>query len=968
MKYVIGILRRSNLFEMAGSFSIVSYNMHGFGQGRPLLSDLCLSSDIICVQEHWLLPDSLINFNEFSSDFVGFSTSAMDAVSGKGILRGRPFGGVGVLVNRRHAHKVKCLATAERYLILFVHDLIIVNLYLPVCKDVDMYKNCMLDIMSGVGLILDQYSDYPIIVAGDLNCDLVTNNSGGQILNEFMNDYNLSCCDDLFDSVTKYTYKHASLNHQSFVDHFLVSSTFKGTVRDCLTVDSGSNLSDHLPIMLLVSLPDTSAMRVKQSSRNVPRPSRLRWDKADLIQYYNNSLSNFSNLIQYENIKVNDDGVCSHISMIAELHSLIVESFKMSANSCVPRTANNFFKHWWDEELKDLKAKSIDAHVLWKSCGCPLTGDVYHLKRTAKALYKLAIRQKNTDEIVDVSNDLHEYLLQKDQPAFWKSWSSKFCSKVKPSEVVDGENDMAHIANNFAAVFEQACTSNCAATSDKLYEEYFRLRPEYIGSVTGNVEVETINTELITKCIQGLKLGKAAGLDEVEPEHIVYAHPVVQSMLATLFNSILYYGYVPREFGSGIIIPIIKDKSGDKTSSCNYRGITLSSNIAKLFELCLLDLYSSFLYSSDLQFGFKKKSGCNSAIYAARSVIEYFTKHGSTVNVCLLDMSKAFDKVNHHGLYIKLMKRNLPIKFLDVIIDWYSKCYATVQWNGCFSKCFSVLCGVRQGGVLSPIMFTVYVDDIIVDLKSSNEGCCIDGLYLGCVMYADDLMLLSASLSSLQRMLNICLTAASYLDIAFNVKKSMIIRIGQAFRHVCDNVTLHGLDLPFVEEAKYLGVYIVTGKRFRVKLSEPISKFFKSVNSILSKCKGHMNEVVLLNLLSAYCKPLLCYACECIDFLKSEYSRLFNAWNSIYWKIFQVNDQNCISDICRFSGFLPLSVDIDIRKYVFLCKLPSTGNSVLSNLYNMFGRVKVVELAEEYNVTIGCTYNRFKTVLHQRLL
>jgi hypothetical protein len=90
-------------------------------------------------------------------------------------------------------------------------------------------------------------------------------------------------------------------------------------------------------------------------------------------------------------------------------------------------------------------------------------------------------------------------------------------------------------------------------------------------------------------------------------------------MLATLFNSILHYGYVPREFGSGIILPIIKDKSGDKTSSSNYRGITLSSNIAKLFEMCLLDLYSSFLYSSDLQFGFKKKSGCNSAIYAARS-------------------------------------------------------------------------------------------------------------------------------------------------------------------------------------------------------------------------------------------------------------------------------------------------------------------------------------------------------------
>ena len=114
----------------------------------------------------------------------------------------------------------------------------------------------------------------------------------------------------------------------------------------------------------------------------------------------------------------------------------------------------------------------------------------------------------------------------------------------------------------------------------------------------------------------------------------------------------MHYGYVPQQFGGGIIIPLAKDKDGDLSCSSNYRGITLSSNIAKLFEMCLLQLFSSYLYSSDLQFGFKKKTGCNSAIYTVKSVAEYYTNHGSTVNVCLLDMSKAFDKVNHYGLYL----------------------------------------------------------------------------------------------------------------------------------------------------------------------------------------------------------------------------------------------------------------------------------------------------------------------------
>ena len=112
----------------------------------------------------------------------------------------------------------------------------------------------------------------------------------------------------------------------------------------------------------------------------------------------------------------------------------------------------------------------------------------------------------------------------------------------------------------------------------------------------------------------------------------------------------LHYGYVPHKFGGGIIIPLAKDKDGDLSCSSNYQSVTLSTNIAKLFEMCLLELYSTYLHSS---------AGCNSAIYTVKSVVEYYTKHSSAVNVCLLDMSKAFDKVNHYGLHLKLMKRNI---------------------------------------------------------------------------------------------------------------------------------------------------------------------------------------------------------------------------------------------------------------------------------------------------------------------
>ena len=953
---------------MAGSLTLVSYNMHGFNQGKPMLSELCLNSDIICVQEHWLLPSNLNCFNEFNSHFIGFSSSAMDSVAGRGILRGRPFGGVGVLVNRCHAHKVKCLATAERFLILSVHNVIIINVYLPVCKEQNGYINDMSDIFSGISYVLDQYPDYSVIVAGDFNCDIVSDNIGCKLVAQFMVEHRLACCDKWCNKDIKYTYCHASLDSRSFIDHFLVSNSICSQVEGCEVVDSGVNLSDHLPIILNISItvPDTAANADKPPDRQAYRPCRLRWDKADLGQYCADTLLNLGHFNNVCDINRIINGECVNKSMIDDLYRFIVESLTMSANSSVPRTSNNYFKHWWDDNLRDLKAKSIDAHALWKSCGCPRDGDVYHLKRSAKAEYKLALRQKNRDDIDYVSNELHDMLLQKEQSAFWKTWSAKFCKKVKPSEFIDGCNDSSQIANTFAAVFARACTNNSIEASVKLYNEYELCKQEYV-KVSTSEDTAMIDIELINKSISCLKRGKAAGLDGIEAEHLVYAHPIAQYLLLLLFNSILFHGYVPQEFGSGIIIPIVKDKSGDTTSSANYRGITLSSNIAKLFEMCILDMYGSYLLSSDLQYGFKKNSSCSSAIYTVRSVIEYFTKHGSTVNVCLLDMSKAFDKVNHHGLYIKLMKRNVPIRFINVITNWYSKCYAAVRWNGCFSQVFDVCCGVRQGGVLSPVLFAIYVDDIIVDLKTSQEGCCIDGLYLGCVMYADDLLLLSASLTTLQRMINICAIAAGHLDIAFNVQKSMVVRVGHAYKHVCVNVTLNGLALPFVDKAKYLGVFITAGRHFKVSVSEPINKFYKAVNGILYKCKGRMNDVVILHLFNSYCKPLLCYACECVDMLKSDYRRLINAWNSIYWKLFNVSDSNCLNDIIRFTGYIPISLEIDIRKYSFLYKLQISDNAVLRDLYKLFGEQEIVDLAAEYNMTF-CSGGKFKSLMRDRFL
>ena len=116
----------------------------------------------------------------------------------------------------------------------------------------------------------------------------------------------------------------------------------------------------------------------------------------------------------------------------------------------------------------------------------------------------------------------------------------------------------------------------------------------------------------------------------------------------------------------------------------------------------------------------------------------------SNVYSCFLDASKAYDRVNHYVLFDKLVKRGIPLYIVRVLACWYTSQTMYVHWKNSLSDGFGVSNGVRQGGILSPYLFCIYMDDLSKRLNNLNVGCMIGAMLVNHLMYADDIVLFAA--------------------------------------------------------------------------------------------------------------------------------------------------------------------------------------------------------------------------------
>ena len=252
-----------------------------------------------------------------------------------------------------------------------------------------------------------------------------------------------------------------------------------------------------------------------------------------------------------------------------------------------------------------------------------------------------------------------------------------------------------------------------------------------------------------------------------------------------------------------------------------------------------------------------------------------------------------------------------------------------VRWADEYSDWFRISAGVRQGGVLSPDFYSIYVDELLKMLEKEKKGCYFLGCFAAAIFYADDMAILAPSVKGLERLLLICGEYCKEWDICLNAKKSRNMYFGKKVE-TSYKISLNGKDIEWTTEWVYLGITLKTNKKFDCSVSERIKKFYRCANAIF-RIEGKPNDTVLLHLVETHCVPLLTYAIEIVDVLnRDECRQLRVAYNSLFRKIFNYRWSESVTALQGFLGRPTWEQLVERRRCSFVHRLLNASSDSLA--------------------------------------
>ena len=786
---------------MAETFVISSYNCRSIKKSILDVQNICMISDIVFLQEHWLPTQELDYLNNVSTSFCSISSSPVDL--SEGILVGRPYGGLAILFKKSLASNIKVIeSTSKRLLMVEIVNndsskILLVNCYLPYDNGIDSFE-LYINLLYEIQAVVTENNYIDVLMMGDFNCDINSDLFGE--LSEFSNQNNYFMSDIVLlgiNSNTKTFYSDAN-GSMRWLDHVLASHHVHSNIQS-IEILENFIISDHRPISL--SLNPDFLTKCTDLDEDPSSKFSIKWsviNENQINQYKANIRENCNINVPSSILYLNQSNKYSVKQDINIYYDQIVNCLATSSNfmsvNCRTGSGAQYGQvPGWNEFVKDHHDLARDHFLYWRSVGSPRIGIDYVNMNTSRMRFKLALNQCKRNKDMITANKIGVAFAQNESKDFWKNINKLSGTRSVNSTNIEGITGTDSILEFWKGHFKTLLSS----------VDRTKKSSDYNHSLVNEMKI-TVGD--IINAIKTLSKGKSAGPDDLSAEHLIHSNEIIYIHLSILFTAILRYGIIPDNLMKVHIVPLIKNKCGNIASKDNYRPISLSCVISKLLERIILNIIMKYLNVSENQFAFKKSHSTNMCIYILKQTLFDYTSNDTPIYTCFLDIRKAFDRVNNDKILNILIRRGVPLYIIELLLFWFLNQLFYVRWQGRLSDSFNPKCGLRQGSVLSPILFNVYIDELSQSLNNVSSGCYIGNEFLNHVCYADDLVIFSPSLKGLNSLLKVCDEFGKNFDVIFNCLKSKCIvfrKHGELFH---DKIYLSNNEIEIVESIQYLGV------------------------------------------------------------------------------------------------------------------------------------------------------------------
>ena len=736
--------------------------------------------------------------------------------------RDRPTRGGGVLIAARKSLGCEQISQSKDSETIFCKiklknrkPLIIGSIYRPPHFDFLASKKIIDEIYS----ISLKFKGAVFWLGGDFNIpdinwksqDVLDNQYDREINNQFIEmsqDLGLS---QIVDSPTRGT---------SFLDLFFTNHP--DLIKDCNIL---AGLGDHEIVSIKTSL---QAHRKKPTKR--------------LIQLWNKA--NTQNLInETRDLKIKFFTLFTHSDNVLDLWNFIKTEFCKIIENNVPTkfSSSKFHQPWINTETKRLIRRKNRWFRKAKKSNSP---HVWNLYKKIKSETQKTCRKTHESYLDSIFVD------DKSNKKLWSYIKNRRQENVGISELKNKDNTLVNDPAKKANLIHEQFDSVFSNPNPKITNTFDKEKR------LPNMHTIKIDRKGLLKLLTNLDPNKANGPDSVPAKFLkTCAHEVVD-IYVTLFQASLDQGIVPPDWKEGNIVPLYK--KGDRALPENYRPITLTSISCKLLEHVVhsnvMKHLDKFNILEDAQHGFRKRRSCVSQLITTVDDFANCLKNKEQIDAILLDFSKAFDKVDHEGLILKLEHLGVRNSLLDWVRSFLIGRNQRVLVEGASSTPTKVLSGVPQGTVLGPLFFLIYINDISQGLTKGTKIKLFadDSLLYRTIRTPRDAEILQKDLDTLQLW-------ESKWKMEFHPGKCQLLKITNKLKPITPQYFIHGTPISETPSAKYLGVVIDS----KLNWKEQYKNIGKKCNNTLAFLRRNLSSCprrIKANCFTALVRPSAEYA------------------------------------------------------------------------------------------------------------